>query len=123
MDTSDYEVFLKTHPGRGKLRVQVTEARGAFPVPGAPVEVRRRFGGESRLLYKVLTDSSGIVENLVLPTLPAELSRQEATADSGGTAYLVAVSHPAFRTPAETAVMLYDGIETILPVALQPLAR
>ncbi len=118
-----YELFLKAHPGRGILRVQVSTARGSFPVPGAMVEVWRVFDGMKRILYKNVTNSSGIVEQMVLPALPADYSRQESTAASSGTAYEVSVYHPAFVPMQDARVMLYDGIETILPVALLPLIR
>ena len=118
-----YELFLQAHPARGSLRVQVSAARGAFPVPGALVEVSRDFDGVRRVLYKGVTNSSGILEGMVLPALPVDYSRQESTAADSGTAYRVSVYHPAFVPLQGTQIMVYGGIETILPVALQPLVR
>ncbi|MBE6989526.1 MAG: hypothetical protein E7426_02105 [Ruminococcaceae bacterium] len=120
---SAYELFQRAHPGRGKLRVQVSTARGTFPVPGALVEVTRDFGGVRRMLYKNTTNTSGIVERLVLPALPADYSQYEPTAGNSGTEYQVSVYHPAFVPLVDSTVEIYDRIETILPVALQPLAR
>jgi len=118
-----YEVFQQTHPGRGSLRVQVSTARGTFPVSGAWVEVSRVFDGSRRVLYRGMTDNSGIVEKIVLPTLPASYSRQESTAADSGTVYQVSVYHPGFVPLVDSDVELYDRIETILPVALEPVAR
>lgn len=119
---SEYDSFVQTHPGRGSLRVQVSTARGTFPVPGAVVEVTRSFGGVRRILYSALTDNSGVVEHMILPALPADYSRQESTAENSGTVYEVSVYHPSFTPLRNSSVEIYDKIETILPVALQPLA-
>ena len=40
------DVFLRTHPDRGGLRVQVTCGGGRFPVAGAQVVISRAFGTE-----------------------------------------------------------------------------
>lgn len=118
-----YEKFQQTHPGRGGLRVQVSTARGTFPVSGALVEVTRVFDGVRRVLYKNFTDNSGIVGKMILPTLPVDYSRQEATAENSGTVYQVSVYHPGFVPLVDSDVEMYDRIETILPVALEPVTR
>ena len=63
--------FLDAHPERGTLRVQVSTGRGLFPVEGARVEIYRYFGPERTVFYEGVTDSSGIVEGIRLPALPA----------------------------------------------------
>lgn len=121
-DTNEaFRHFVLAHPGRGTLKVQVTTA-GLFPVPQARVEVTRRFGDTSRLLFKNVTDVSGIANNMVLPALPASYSQTAATARSSGTEYTVSVYHPSY-IPFEKPISVYDGIETILPVALEPYVR
>lgn len=120
---TSYDEFLRAHPGRGNLKVQVSTARGTFPVSGALVEVTRVFDGVNRVLYKNVTNPSGIVERMPLPALPVGYSRQESTAEGSGTEYQVSVYHPAFVPLRFSTVEIYDGIETILPVALEPLVR
>jgi hypothetical protein len=118
-----YEEFLRSHPGRGNLKVQVSTARGTFPVAGALVEVTKAFDGVERVLYKNVTNPSGIVERMPLPALPVEYSQQESTAERSGTQYQVSVYHPGFMPLRFSTVEIYDGIETILPVPLEPLVR
>ena len=60
-----WEPFLSGHPGRGTVRVQVSTAEGAFPVTGARVEVSAKVQGIAILLYRQMTDESGIVQGLV----------------------------------------------------------
>lgn len=126
MTNSDFPLarlqpFLTAHPGRGTLRVQVTAAQGAFPVPQAAVEVFALPEGEPLPLYRRYTDPSGIVRELSLPAGPPAASRQEATADESATYYHVGVFHSGFVPCSRQRVAIYDGVETILPVVLQPL--
>ncbi|MDO4811662.1 MAG: hypothetical protein Q3985_06985 [Eubacteriales bacterium] len=122
-DTNDaFRQFLLSHPGRGTLKVQVTTGDGAFPVSQARVEVQHLFGNTPRLLFKNVTDISGITDNMVLPALPASYSQTAATARNSGTEYLVSVYHPSYL-PFEMPISVYDGVETILPVALEPYIR
>ena len=50
------DVFLRTHPDRGGLRVQVTCGGGRFPVAGAQVVISRAFGTEEHIFYRGVTD-------------------------------------------------------------------
>ena len=63
--------FRSAHPEQGSLRVQVSSGRELFPVPGAEVEVYRDFGTVRETFHTGVTDSSGIVEGILLPALPA----------------------------------------------------
>lgn len=114
--------FLAAHPGRGTLRIQVSTARGAFPVPKATVTVSNPLETGSRALYQGTTDISGILEDLVLPALPESLSQNPATAENSGTVYQVSVRHPGYVPVERREVAIFSNIETILPVVLEPSA-
>lgn len=112
--------FLMSHSDRGKLRIQVSTARGAFPVSQATIAVSRPFGNVSRILYQGTTDISGILQDLTLPALPKALSQNPATADNSGTLYRVSVYHPGYAPVELRGVTIFSNIETILPVLLEP---
>ena len=118
-----YRRFIEDHPGRGTLRVQVSTARGTFPVPGAQVEVSRVFNGVRRILYSRMTDLSGIAGGMVLPAQATGASLNELTAGTSGTVYQVSVYHAGYLPLRLSNVEIYNGIETILPVALEPVVR
>lgn len=112
--------FLTAHPGRGTMRIQVSTADGTFPIADAVVEVSAVLGGTALPLYRRKTNSSGIVDNLILPAKPRFISQREETASDSGTLYTVSVSRSGFRPLTDTRVVIYDGVETIFPAALQP---
>lgn len=101
----------------GMLRLQVGTAQGAFPVSGAVIEVSTDDGGT--ILYRGVTDASGIADGLSLPANPRAASQNPATADESPRLYTVTITHPAFQ-PQTHPVSLFDGITTILPVVLVP---
>ncbi len=115
-----YEAFIARRPASGTLRVQVTEATGTFPVEDSAVEVYRNFGDDKRVFYKLSTDSSGIVDGMTLPAFPTEYSQSISTAPRSGTEYYVSVYHPDFIALNDLPIKIYSGIETLLPISLNP---
>ena len=108
------DVFLRTHPDRGGLRVQVTCGGGRFPVAGAQVVISRTFGTEEHIFY------SGILSGIRLPAPPFAWSQASDTAALSGLDYQVSVQHPMFQPVAGRTATVFDGVETILPVMLEP---
>ena len=115
-----YERFLREHTGSGTLKIQVTAAEALFPLDNTIVEIKKNYGGQEMLFYKDTTDISGILEGLTLPTLPTEFSQSSVTAPESGTEYLVSVYNPSFVEKDNLPIKIYDKIETILPIILQP---
>ena len=113
--------FLASHPGRGTMRIQVSTAAGAFPIKDAVVEVSAVIDGTTLPIYRRKTNSSGIIDNLVLPARPRFVSQREETAGDSATLYAVTVTHPGYRTMTDDHVVIYDGVETIFPASLQPI--
>lgn len=114
---SDYS---NEYSGRGKLKVQVSAARGNFPVRAAVVDVAAVIDGKRYTVFSGSTDSSGIVEGITLPAKPLSQSQKESTAYNSGAKYLVSVYHPAFLAVNDTMINIFDSVETILPVGLIP---
>ena len=102
----------------GTLRLQVSTALGAFPVPNAVIEVLDRDG--STILYRGITDESGIADGLALPANPIEESQNAETAPRSPQRYTVTVSHPLFA-PQTHPVFLFAQTKTIRPVVLVPI--
>ena len=114
------EEFVRTHPGRGVLRVQAETGRGTFPVKGALVRVSKVIGGALQEFYRGITDESGILEGMILPALPGGLSQNSVTAGESGTEYIVSVEQPDYIPENGQQVTIYDKVETLLNVALVP---
>ena len=116
----EYEDYIISYPGRGTLKVQISAAYEAFPVKGVEVDVAVIHNGVRYLLYSDTTNSSGIVDNMVLPTRPVDTALNPKTSDIDEAQYLVSLFHPSFQSVIDKVVTVYDRIETILPLSLTP---
>ena len=116
----EYEEYIQAYPGRGTLKVQISVARGAFPLKNVLVDVSQIYNGVRYSLYNDVTDISGIVDNMVLPARSIESTLNFDTVQPEAQ-YLVTVFHPDFRELTDCAVVIHDKTETILPISLVPL--
>ena len=117
----EYEEYIHKYPGRGTLKVQISVARGAYPMKNVMVDVSQVLDGVRYSLYSDITDISGIVDNMVLP---ARSIGSTLNFDAGAlpeAEYMVTVFHPDFKEVTDCRVVIHDHIETILPISLTPL--
>ena len=116
----EYQDYISSYPGRGTLKVQISAAYEAFPVNGVEVDVAVIHNGVRYLLYSDTTNSSGIVDNMVLPTRAVDTVLAPKASDADEAQYLVSLFHPSFQSVIDKVVTVYDRIETILPLSLTP---
>ena len=119
----EYDAYISENPGRGSLKVQISAAFEAFPVAGVEVDVAVYSDGVRYSLYHDVTDSSGIVDNMVLPTRATDTLLNPKTSAADEAQYLVSLFHPSFRSVIDKVVTVYDRIETILPMSLTPVTE
>lgn len=117
----EYEDYIRAYPGRGTLKVQISVARGAFPLKNVLVDVSQIYNGVRYSLYNDVTDISGIVDNMVLPARSIESTLNFESAQIPEAEYLVTIFHPDFQELSDCTVVIRDKSETILPVSLTPL--
>lgn len=119
-----YEDFLKNNKQKGTLRIQVAAANQSFPISNARVTVSLELKNGTREMFEGLTDSSGIIDNIVLPAPELNLSQDP---DSGGVmpfaVYTTTIEHPDFVNAKFINVPVFPGIESIQAVNLVPLVR
>lgn len=115
----EYEAYIRQYPGRGTLKVQLSVARGAYPIRNAMVDVAQIYDGVRYSLYHDVTDISGIADNMVLParSIGSTLNFDELLPEAE---YMVTIFHPDFQEITDCRVVIHDRIETILPISLVP---
>ena len=121
--SKEYAKFISEYPGRGTLKVQLSIADEAFPIKDVIVDVALIYKGVRYTIYNDVSDSSGIVSNMVLPTRHIDSTLTPEFANTGEAQYLVSVYHPGFDAINDCVVTIHDRIETILPLSLTPIAR
>lgn len=101
----------------GTLKVQVFAAQQVYPISSARVIVRR--SGEDPILFEGYTDSSGIVDNIKLPTPGKSLSSAPGRIKPYSQ-YDVFVTQPNFVSRNYLGVPVFSGVESIQTVRLVP---
>ena len=102
------------------LRVRVTSANEAIPIPNALVIVTREENGETVVEASRLTDQSGLTEPIVLSAADPALTLQPGTAVPL-IVHEITVAAPDHYRARIRNIPLYGGIPTELPVSLIPI--
>lgn len=114
-----YAAFLQQNPKTGILRVQVSSASRAIPIPGARVTVTREFIDGPRTFATVITDKNGIADDIVLPT-PDKAKSQSPSSTEPYATYDITVSHPDYQGEHYSQVPVFEGIKSIQLVNFLP---
>ncbi len=119
---SNYEDFISKNQKAGKLRVQTYAASQVFPIQNARVIVEKEFDDGKHTFAEEYTDIDGVADEIILPTKNKTLSLTPEEAIPYAT-YTVKVTHPQFSSITFHNVPIFDSIESLQPVAMQPLNR
>lgn len=65
---SSFKEFLSENPGHGYLKVRASAANQALPISGIRVRISKPIGNYNVIFFEGVTDSSGMINNITLPT-------------------------------------------------------
>ncbi len=111
------DVMNAPNTSYGSLKVQVFAADQVYPVTAANVKVFKPDNG--KMLFQGYTDTSGIVDDISLPTPSGELS-ESPTRLKPYAQYDVTVDHPRFISRKYVGVPVFEGIKSVQTVQLVP---
>jgi len=111
---------ITQNSGTGYLKVMVTAADNALPIEGATVTVTSITGGNTTLINKQTTNSSGETERIELPAPPKELSLTPGNSNTYAK-YNVSVDFPGYYTIENVDVPVFDGQVSMQPTQMIPL--
>jgi len=106
MKTEVYQEFMKKNTGRGNLKIRAYAASEALPVSGLKVIVSSEMDGYKMIFFEGVTDASGIIQTLSLPTPPLEFNNLEVPNTT--TYHITAISNGSLSQ--DFLVNMYDGI-------------
>lgn len=116
---SDEKSIENNCTGMGRLIVQVSTANGALPIPNATVTVTKADGS---VISMQLTDSSGRTSAIALCAPPSAYSQSPGSTMAYNT-YNIKVEKNGYYTEEFLNVAVFDKIDSIQPVALEPLGE
>lgn len=114
-NSEKYGDYLKNNSGLGLLRIQVFTANQAFPLQDVEIKVYKDIDGMRVVFYSGVTDSSGIIDNINLPTKKVK-KEVESAADIKSTDYVIEARYPKTDVTQEYVVSIYDDLKVIQPI-------
>ncbi len=74
IDSKIYKDYLNDNPEKGGLRIRAYAASGAIPISGVGIIISKVIDNNMVIFYEGITDSSGLIEKVILPAPKLELS-------------------------------------------------
>lgn len=116
-NTDLYQDFIKSNPDVGKLKVQVFTAYDAIPVSDTEIIITKDIEEYRVVFYQGKTDSSGIIDNILLPAPTEEKSNEVAPKY---TLYDLTAIHVGYEVLKRYSVGIFGNIKVIQYVKMIP---
>lgn len=68
INTKTYKDFIKDNPSTGCLNIRAYSANYAVPIDGVKIIVSKNIDNYEVIFYEGITDSSGMINSIILPT-------------------------------------------------------
>lgn len=110
--TDEYKNFIEENPSTGVLKVQVFTADQAIPIANAEVFITKKIGDNDVLFFSGQTDSSGIVDNIILPAPKAEINLDTFEVPKY-TTYNLVVSSDEYKKIKQYNISMYGDVKVL----------
>ena len=110
-----YKEFIKDNPTVGYLKIRAYQANEALPVEGINIEISKTIGDNKIIFYKGITDSSGMIERVSLPT--PRLDSNDLTVPNN-IEYDIKTSYEGVDTIYK--VIMFEGVCVVQTIRIKP---
>lgn len=117
--TDDYQKFIERNPDNGSLKVEVFTAYGAVPIPDTEIIITQDIGDNRVTFFRGTTDSSGIIDNIILPSPPANYAPTPYSLPEYSIYNLTAI-HEGYESIKRYNIGVFGGIKIIQYVKMTP---
>lgn len=116
-DSSIYKNFININNGKGILKIEASTASEAYPLEGIEVTISKKLDGNNVIFYKGVTNDSGIIDGIVLPTRRID-KEVENVSDIVFTTYDLVAKYPKYNMEKNYDVSIFDNIKVIQPITM-----
>ena len=116
-DSSIYKNFININDGKGLLKIEASTANEAYPLEGVEITISKMLSGDKIIFYKGVTNSSGIIDGIVLPTRKIN-DEVEDVSDIVFTTYDLVANYPKYNMSKLYDVSIFDDIKVIKPITI-----
>ena len=112
-----YQQFILDNPDVGYLKVQAFTAYGAIPIEGVSIVVYKDIGNYRVIFYNCVTDSSGIISDIMLPA-PNAIKDPDAVPPY--TIYNMTAIHSRYETIKNYSIGMFGDVRVLQYVKMLP---
>ena len=114
-NSSTYKNFININSGKGILRVEASTASEAYPLKEVEVIISKKLDGNKIIFYKGVTNDSGIIDGIILPTRGMN-SEVEDASDILFTTYDLEAKYPKYGLEKMYDVSIFNDVKVIQPI-------
>ena len=108
----EYQNFIQKNPSTGNLKVQVFTADQAIPLPNTQVYITKQIGDYNVLFFEGMTDSSGIIDNIILTAPVGDFNVEEFVAPDY-TMYQLVASNDALKEIKQYQISMFGDVKVL----------
>ncbi len=117
--SESYQKFIEENPSTGNLKVKVFTAYKAIPIPDTRILVTKDIDGQKVLFFSGLTDSSGMISDIELPS-PEENTNFKPGDDAEYAMYDVTAIHEGYERIKKYDVAIFGNTGVIQYIKMIP---
>ena len=117
--SSLFNDFISKNPSVGYLKIKVDRPLESIPVEGVEIIIYKDIGEDLVVFYYGMTDSSGIIDNIKLPS-PKSISFNSLEIPDYEV-YSLKVKKEGFREINYLDLVVYSGIKILQNINLEPI--
>ena len=112
-----YQQYLKENPMKGYLKIRAYAASEAVPISGLNVVVSKEIGGNKVIFFEGVTDNSGVIEGITLPT---ESLNNDGLLAPNGTEYIINTLYKKDNIEGIYKVNIYENVYVVQTIRIVP---
>ena len=114
-DTAMYKNFMNINSANGILKVEAYTASHAYPLQDVSITISKSFGEDKVIFFEGKTNTSGIIDNIILPTSKFKNDILDAS-DISFTTYDLVAKYDKYNLEKKYDVSIFDNIKVIQPI-------
>ena len=116
-DSSLYKTFININNGKGILKIEASTASEAYPLEGIEIIISKMLNGNKVIFYKGVTNESGIIDGIILPTRKIDKEIEDVS-DIVYTTYDLVANYPKYNMNKIYDVSIFDDVKVIQPITM-----
>ena len=113
--TTIYKTFINNNSGKGVLKIEASTASEAFPLKGVEIIISKRLDNDKIIFYKGVTNESGIIDGIILPTKEMNYEVNDIS-DILYTTYDLDANLKEYNLNKKYDVTIFDNVKVIQPI-------